>query len=198
MKKYQIVEIISSGDTKETSGNTSTGYFALRCAPAQAGEFEFGDGKPVVITIFANQQPTLFDALTAHADNEDNIAKFRLQIVHRTYKSEVPFYTLDKDGARRTYMNDKHKDAGKDVIANNIPVTILDTHHDETNDNLCLDQFQRAISQLERSGLMVDLKDDATMEYEDYRARAILKRAGVEFPEDAAEETTEETPKTGG
>lgn len=194
MKKYQIVEIISSGDTKESSGNKSTGFFSLRCSPAQSGEFEFGDGKPTVITIFENQQPALHKALTEHADNEDNIAKFRLQIVHRTYKSDIPFYTLDAEGNRRTYMNEQHKDHGKDVIANNVPITILDTHDDETNDNLCLDQFQRAISQLERSGQMVDLKDDATMEYEDYRARTILRRAGVKFPEDT-EETTEETPK---
>lgn len=191
MKKYQIVEVISSGDTKETSGNEPTGYFALRCSPAQTSEFEFGDGTPVVITIFENQQPAIFKALSEHSDNPDTLKKFKLQLIHREYKTEVPFYVLDKEGNRRTYSNEKHKDFGRDVIANKIPVTILDTGDEETNDNRCMDAFQRAVSQLERSELMVDLKDTSVMEYEDYRARKILARAGIEFNEETESVATE-------
>lgn len=174
MKKYSIIEVINSGTTDTSSGNDATEFFSLRLTPKQDNPLEFGDGTSCVLNVFENEQPALVKSLKENQDNEEVLNKIALRIVVREYTSEVPFYVTDSDGNRRTYKNPKHKDSGKDVVANKIKVVILDTGDEETNDVRCEEAFSRQLSKLQRDDMLVDLKDPDVMKYEDFKARKVL------------------------
>jgi len=191
MKNYTIVEILSQGDTTASEGNESTGYMHLFCAPKQASEFVVGDSKPCFHMIFENDQPLAFALIDKHKDSEENLAKIQLELEHRIYPTPVPYYSLDKEGVRRTYSSKEHKDHGKDVLCWEVNLSILRTENEETNDAMFEKAMRRTMTSLEKNGQLADMKDDNIMKYEDIFTKKLLAKAGVNFSDEVPEVTTE-------
>lgn len=191
MKKYSIIEIISEGMTKQGAGNTPQQYFSLRLTPLNSDPLNFKDGTTCVLNVFADEHPKMIEVLSEHKDDKEILDKLTVQIVTREYTADNAFYTNNKDGVRRTYLNPKHKDAGKDVVANKIKVVILDTEDDETNDVRCEEAFDRQVTQIQQNDMLVDLSNaDLINSYKSFKARKALGLLGVDS--DSVIDTTDE------
>lgn len=193
MKTYQITEIINHGETKANDYSEQTEFISMRCRPKAASAFDIMDATPCVVTIFKSQNELAFNAIHPHIDNPENLAKFNIHIRYNEFVAPNPFYVNGEDGKRMTYRRPGHKDFGKDVIANKMPIAILSTGDDKLDEERMLDAFTRAYARIAEQGLLVDLAEPSKLEYNDAKPRSILARAGVVFGNATDEElgTTE-------
>ena len=106
--------------------------------------------------------------------------KFDIHIAYGEFIAPTPFY-VNENGQRRKYMRPNHKDFGKDVIANRIPVAIISTGDENIDKQRLEDAYIRQYGRIAEAGLLVDLADPSKLEYNDAKPVAILARAGVDM-----------------